>query len=138
MIRITDPAKALLAVLSIFVMGVAVGCGLDRTILAPPAGAAVAGVRHGEPRHHDEVLAELRVKLGLSAEQSASVQKVFAAHQDDVEEAWAEVHAKLGDAMQETTTEIEGVLDAAQIEQLHAWLAERHGQRSGHLPGRQH
>lgn len=137
MIRLTDPARALLAVVSTFVMGVAVGCGLDRTLLTAPAEVA-ASVRHGQPRHHDEVLAELNAKLGLSAEQSASVEKIFAARQDEIEETWAEIHAKLQGAMQRTTTEIEAVLQPAQIEGLHSWLEERHGRSSGHLPGRAH
>ena len=138
MIRLTDSARALLAVVSIFVLGIVVGCGLDRTILTSPTYAAAAGDQHGAARHHDEVLAELRAELGLSAEQSARVQEIFAAHQGQMEAAWAQVHANVQRAMQETTTEIETVLDSAQVERLHAWLAKRHGPTFRHAPGREH
>lgn len=136
MIRLTESARALLAVLSIFVMGVVVGCGLDRTLLAPTADAAAANVGRSAPRHHEQVLAELRAELGLSAEQATRVQEIFAAHQAEVEQAWAKVHANLQHAMQQATTEIEALLDSAQTERLHAWLAQRHGPTSGHMPRR--
>jgi len=138
MIRLTDSARALLAVLSIFVLGIVVGCGLDRSILTSPTYAAAAGDRHSALRHHDEVLAELRAELGWSAEQSRRVQEIFAAHQGAIEAAWAQVHANLQRAMQETTTQIETVLDSAQVERLHAWLAKRHGPTFRHAPGREH
>ncbi len=140
MIRLTESAPVLLAVLSIFVIGAVAGVALDRTMLIPAhadADAAAAGVRHGVPRHHDEVVAELRAELGLSAEQSRRVQEIFAAHQGEMEAAWAQVHANLQRAMRQTTTEIETVLDSAQIERLHAWLAKRHGPIAGHA-GREH
>lgn len=137
MIRLTNSARALLAVLSIFVMGLAVGCTLDRTILAPSANAVAAGVRSDPTRHHAEVLAELKARLGLAAEQAVAVEKIFEARQGEMEERWAEVHAKLQDTMQRTTTEIEAVLDSEQIAGFHAWLAERHGS-ADHMPGRTH
>ena len=106
----------------------------DRATLTPPhSDATSADVR----RHHDEVLAELRAQLGLSAEQSRRVQEIFTAHQGEIEGAWAQVHADLQRAMQQTTTEIETVLDSAQVERLHVWLAQRHGPISGHA-GRDH
>lgn len=138
MIRLTDSARALLAALSILLLGAVGGVVLDRTVLIPArADAAARGVSHA-PRDHDAVLAELRTELGLSAEQAARVQEIFARHHGEIEEAWAEIHANLRRATQEATSEIEAVLDSAQIERLHAWLAERHGAASGHVPGRQH
>lgn len=135
MIRLTDSVRALLAVLSIFLLGAVGGVVLDRTMLIPAHADAVAA---GVPRHHDEVLAELRAELGLSVEQSARVQEIFAARQGEIEAAWKEVHANLQRAMQQATSEIETVLDTAQIERLHGWLAERHGPIPGHPAGRAH
>lgn len=133
MIRLTDSARALLAGFSILLLGAVVGVALDRTMLMP-AHAAAARV----PRHHEEVLAELRAELGLTAEQSARVQKIFAVHQGEITQAWSKVHADLQHAIQETTKEIETVLDSAQIERLHAWLAQRHGLDVGHVVGQAH
>lgn len=135
MIRLTDSIRALLAGLSIFLLGAVAGAVLDRTVLLPGYAGAVAA---DTPRHHDEVLAELGAELGLSAEQSARVQEIFAAHHGDVEVAWAEIHANLRRATQQATSEIEAVLDSAQIERLHAWLAKRHGGTRDHAPGREH
>ncbi len=120
------------------------GDGVDRavtssvqdraTLTRAHADAASADVR----RHHDEVLAELRIELGLSAEQFAQLQEIFARHHAESEAAWAQVHANLQRTMQKATTEIETVLDSAQIKRLHAWLAERHGPTSRHAPGQAH
>ena len=138
MIRLTESAPVLLAVLSIFVIGAVGGVVVDRTLLIPArAHPDAAGVRHEVPRHHDAVLAELRAELGLSAEQSRRVQEIFARHQGEIEAAWAQVHANLRRAMEETTKEIEIVLDSAQVRRLHVWLAERHGPIAGHA-GREH
>jgi hypothetical protein len=139
MIRLTEPTRALVAALSIFVIGAVSGVVVDRAMLIPAhADAAAARARGGVPRHHEEALAELRAELGLSPEQSRRVQEIFAAHQGEIEAAWAQVHANLRRAMQQTTAEIESVLDSAQIERLHAWVAERHGPRADHAPGREH
>jgi len=138
MIHLTESARVLLAVLSIFVIGAVAGVVADRTMLIPAhADAAAAGIQPAIPRHDDDVLAELRTELGLSAEQSRRVPQIFAAHQGEMEAAWAKVHADLQCAMRETTTEIETVLDSGQVERLHAWLAKRHGPIAGHA-GRDH
>jgi hypothetical protein len=138
MIRLTDSARALLAVVSVFVMGAVAGVVLDRSILVPPnADARVAGAGHDVRRNH-QVLAELRAELGLSAEQTARVGEILAGHKDEMEAAWAEVHANVRRAMQEATAEIESVLDSAQVERLRVWLAERHRPISGHAPNREH
>ncbi len=107
----------------------------DRAIVMPAhADAAAADVA----RHHDAVLAELRAELGLSPDQSARVREIFARYHGQSEAAWAEAHANHQRAMQEAWTEIETVLDPAQIERLHAWLAGRHGPTSRHAPGQAH
>ena len=120
------------------------GDGVDRavtssvqdraTLTRAHADAASADVR----RHHDEVLAELGAKLGLSAEQAARVQEIFARHHAEREAAGAQGHAQFQRTMQKATTEIETVLDSAQIERLHAWLAEHHGPASPHAPAHGH
>ena len=133
MIHLTESARALLAALSILVVGAVAGVTLDRTVLIPAhADAAAAGVRRGVPRHHDEVLAELRAQLGLSAEQFAQLQETFARHHAESQAAWAQTHANHRRTMQTVTTEFETILDSAQIERLHAWLAKRH---AGHAHG---
>ncbi len=136
--RLTEPARALVAALSIFVIGAVAGVVVDRAMLIPAhADAAAARARGSVPRHHEDVLAELRAELGLSAEQSRRVQEIFAAHQGEIDAAWAQVHANLQRAMQQTTAEIATVLDSAQVERLHAWLAKRHSPTADHT-GRQH
>lgn len=125
--RLNESTRAILAVASTFVMGFVVGCGADRTLLTPPSYAAARSTHYDAARHHDEVLAELRTELRLSDEQYARVQKIFAARQAEIESAWEQVHANLKHAMQQTTTEIEIVLDSTQVQQFRAWIAKRHG-----------
>ncbi|HVH66747.1 MAG TPA: hypothetical protein VM716_02685 [Gemmatimonadales bacterium] len=114
------------------VIGIVIGCGADRTILSPAAYARASATQHGQFPHHDEVLAELRTELRLSPDQAARVQEIFTAHQAEIDAAWAQVHESLQRAMQQTTAEIETVLDSPQVQRLHAWIAERHGVASGH------
>ena len=133
MMPLPPSARTLIAVLAVFLLGAVAGLVLDRTLLLPAhAGAASTGP--GGPRSHDQVLAELRTTLELSPEQSLRVQEIFASHQGELETAWAAVHANLRRAMQETTREIEAELDSAQVERLHAWLAQRHGAAAHHVP----
>src|SRR5207247_4786297 len=89
MIRLTESARAFLAVLSIFVIGAVAGVVVDRTMLIPAhADAAAAGVRRGVARNDDEVLAELRDEVDLSAEQSRRVQEGLAGHHGERGGAW--------------------------------------------------
>ncbi|HKA60143.1 MAG TPA: hypothetical protein VKD28_16115 [Gemmatimonadales bacterium] len=131
MIRLNDSARALLAVGSTFVIGFVIGCGADRTLLSAPSYAATSYAGQDVARHHDEVLAELRTELGLTAEQYTRVQEIFKARQGQIDSAWQQVHADVQRAMQQTTAEIETVLDPTQVEKLHGWIAARHGASHG-------
>lgn len=136
--RLNEPTRAVLAVISTFVMGFVVGCGADRTLLNPPSYAAARSTQSDVARHHDEVLAELRTELRLSDAQYARVQQIFTARQGDMEAAWEQVHANLQHAMQQTTAEIEAVLEPQQVQQFRAWIAERHGPDHASRSHREH
>jgi len=110
------------------------GTGVERAAPSAVQDAVAAGVS----RHHDEVLAELSTKLGLSADQSARVREMLARHHAESEAARAQGHANHQRTMQELTTEIEAVLDSTQVQRLHAWLAEHHGPASPHAPAHGH
>lgn len=139
MTRMTDSARAVLAGLSIFLIGTVAGVGLDRAVLIPALGhATAAGAGHRVPRDHDEVLADLSGYLGLTAEQSTRVREIFSQHQAEIDGAWAQVHRDLERAIDDATTDIETVLDADQVQRLHAWLAEHHGSIAGHGVGQAH
>jgi len=137
MIRMTDSARALLAGLSIFLIGAVAGVGLDRGVLLR-AHASSPGAQHRVPRDHDEVLAELSGRLGLTSEQSTRVREIFSEHQAEIDTAWAQVHRHLKRAIDDATTDIETVLDVDQVRRLHAWLAEHHGRIPGHGVGQAH
>lgn len=135
---LNESTRALLAVVSTFTMGFVVGCGADRTLLNPPSYAAARSSERDVAQHHDAVLAELRTELRLSPEQYARVQQIFAARQAEMETAWQQVHANLQHTMQQTTTEIEAVLDPTQVQRFRAWIAERHGPGHASHPRRDH
>jgi len=139
MIRLNDPARALLAAVSIFLTGAVAGVSMDRLVLIPShAHALDAAARRTAPRDHDEVLTELGEELRLTPDQSQSVREIFAKHQAEIDRAWSEVHANLQQAIGSATTEIEAVLDSTQIRRLHDWIAKRHGPIPGHPAGRTH
>lgn len=136
--RLNESTRAILAVVSTFVIGFVVGCGTDRTLLNPPSYAAARSTQTDVARHHEEALAELRSELRLSDGQYARVREIFAARQDEIEGAWEQVHANLQRAMQQTTAEIETVLDPGQVQRLRAWIAKRHGPSHASHPRREH
>lgn len=139
MIRMSDPARALLAAAAIFLTGAVAGLSLDRLVLIPAhAHASGAATRGAALRNHDEVLTQLGEELGLTPEQAAGVRAIFARHQAEIDRAWAEVHADLQGAIGAATTEVEAVLDDDQVRRLHAWIAQRHGPIPGHPAGRAH
>lgn len=132
---LSDSARVSLTLLSMLLLGAVAGVGVDRAILMPAGADAVDG---SALRGHETVLAALQAELKLSDDQLARVGEVFARHQSDIEEAWEQVHETLDLAIEEATTEIEAVLDSAQIERLHAWLERHHGSIPQHAPGRTH
>jgi hypothetical protein len=139
MIRLNESSRALLAIASTFVVGIVVGCGADRALFNAPSYAAARSAQREAARHHDEVLAELRAELRLTAAQDAQVREIFAARQTEMDAAWKQVHASVAHAMRQTTAQIEAVLDPAQAERFRAWIAERHGSnRASHPRGTEH
>lgn len=137
MIRMPDPARALLAGLSILLIGTVAGVGLDRAVLLR-SHASSPGAEHRVPSDHDEVLADLSGRLGLTPEQSTRVREIFSKHQAGIDRAWAQVHRDLKGAIDAATADIERVLDVDQVRRLHAWLAEHHGRIPGHGVGQAH
>lgn len=137
MIRMTDSARALLAGLSILLIGAVAGVGLDRAVLLR-AHASSPGAQHRIPRDHDEAVAELSGRLGLTSAQSTRVREIFSKHQAGIDRAWVQVHRDLKGAIDAATADIETVLDADQVRRLHAWLAEHHGGIPGHGVGQAH
>lgn len=139
MIRKSDSTRAILAGLAILLIGTVAGVGLDRTILIPAAAhASAAAAQHRIPQDHDEVLASLSTHLELTPPQSAQVREILSKHQAAIDEAWAQVHQDLQAAFAGVTTDVEALLDAEQVQRLHAWLAERHSGIRGHGNGHRH
>jgi hypothetical protein len=132
---LSNSARVSLTLLSMLILGTVAGVGVDRAILIPARAEAVGG---SAPGGHETVLAALQAELSLSDDQLARVGEVFASHQSDIEEAWKQVHETLDVAIAEATIEVEAVLDSAQIERLHVWLARQHGSVPQHAPGRAH
>jgi len=131
----SDAVRVSLALLSTLLLGAVAGVAIDRAVLIPAGGYAVDA---STPARHEAVLVELQNELDLSDEQLARVGETFASHQSDIEEAWEQVHETLDVAIAEATIEVEAVLDSAQIQRLHAWLARHHGSVPQHAPGRAH
>lgn len=139
MIRMSDPARALLASAAILMTGVVAGVTLDRLVLIPahghasiaPSGRAMAGT-------HDEVIAELTDELSLTPRQADSLRAIFAEHQAEIDRIWAAVHADLQGTIAEVMTELEAELDDDQVRRLHAWVEARHGKIPGHPAERAH
>jgi len=127
--------QALLGGFSVLVIGAVIGIMVDRfVLLAPPAEAQPAATLPGVAADHIEALADLARSLELSDAQTEHVHSVFMKHQSAIDQTWLAMRHHLMAVVDTVTAEIEVVLDPAQRQRLHAWIAERHGTAAQRAP----
>lgn len=115
-------AKALLAAISLLLLGAVAGVVIDRHLVresTPTHGSAAA--------FHDAALASLEDRLDLDATQRRAVDSIIGLHHETLRRTWTTIHARLGATVDSVHRDLETVLDPEQRAELRAWLGEMPG-----------
>lgn len=108
-------ARAVLAALSLLVLGAVIGIALDRHLNpAGPLNPAAA--------MHEMTMASFEEHVDLTAEQRRQIDDIVAARRHSLSNAWQLIHAQLGAAADTVHQEIEAVLTPEQRTAFREWL----------------
>lgn len=116
--RIPSRARAVLAALSLLVLGAVIGIAIDRH-LHPDSGHASAAAAF-----HEMALSSLDERVDLTAAQRRQIDSIVAARHNTLQHAWQMVHAQLGAAADSVHQDIEAILTPEQRTAFRAWLRD--------------
>lgn len=119
-------ARAVLAALSLLVLGAVIGVALDRHLhgsSAAPGNAAAA--------LHEITMSAIEEELDLTIDQRRQIDSIIAARHYALRHAWQAVHSQLGAAVDTVHREIAGVLTPEQRVKFREWLREGNGAHQG-------
>ena len=114
--------RAILAAISLLVIGGAVGVTLDRVWLMRTGEAAP-----GPADAQTEMVEALQAELALTPAQANEVGAILERYQGQVTHTWETVRPNLRAAMDSVGSEIEAVLAPEQRERFRTWIREQHG-----------
>lgn len=116
-------ARAVLAAMSLLVLGAVIGIALDRHLNA--------GGGHANPAAamHEMLMSSLDEDLDLTAEQRRRIDDIVAARRHSLRDAWQMLHAQLGAAADSVHQEINAILTPEQRAAFREWLR---GVEAGH------
>jgi Spy/CpxP family protein refolding chaperone len=109
-------ARALLAALSLLVLGAVIGIAADRHLHARG--------NHANPAAaiHEMTMSSLDEHVDLTTEQRRQIDDIVAARRHSLRNAWQLVHAQLGAAADTVHQEIEAILTPEQRTAFREWL----------------
>ena len=112
-------ARAVLAMLSLLVVGAVLGIALDRHLLrAPTAHTSPAAALH------EMTMSALEERLDLTADQRRQIDSIVGARHLTLRHAYQMLHMQLGAAIDTVHRDVEAVLTPEQRAEFRAWLAE--------------
>ncbi len=114
--------RAILAAVSLVVLGGVLGVTLDRVWFLP---ALMDG--DGPVDAQTEMVASLETELGLTPTQADEIAAILLQYQGHVTQTWEEMRPGLRAAMDSAGAEIEAVLAPDQRERFRTWIREQHG-----------
>jgi Spy/CpxP family protein refolding chaperone len=111
-----------LAVVSLLVIGAAVGVTADRLLHRRPAvhGGITRAQMHADP------MSVIDRELNLRPDQHAQVEAIIEARQGSIDHIWIEMHNTLRATVDSVVAEILPLLDADQAARFHALVEELH------------
>ena len=108
--------RALLAALSLLVLGAVIGIAADRHLHAPRGHANPAAAIH------EMTMSSLDEHIDLTDEQRRQIDDIVAARRHSLRNAWQLVHTQLGAAADTVHQEIEAILTPEQRTAFREWL----------------
>ena len=128
--NLTSRTRALFAVLSLLVLGAAIGIALDRTFRTHE-GLAVRQLR----AVREDPLGQIEKTVDLRPEQRERIAAVLARRQPELDSIWTQTHQRLQATVASVIDEIAAELDPEQAEDFRAAATRMHGPRPElHLP----
>ena len=121
--RSPSRARAILAALSLLVLGAVIGIALDRHLNAASGQTSPAAAMH------EMLMSSLDEDLDLTSEQRRRIDEIVAARRHSLRDAWQLVHTQLGAAADTVHLEINAILTPEQRTAFRAWLR---GVEAGH------
>jgi hypothetical protein len=121
----TMNTRALVAALSLMLLGVVLGVAGDRLWLAHQRPMVVLDSSHAERFH------TLLGTLGLSDEQRAAIDGILGHFQQNVDHTWQALQPDLAATMDSAQQRIEAVLTPAQVTTFREWLETEHQMQHG-------
>ena len=113
--------RAILVAVLMFMVGLALGVGVDRHVLSRHA------MRHSHgAMSHDAVIAQLDTLLDLTAVQHESLTVVAKRHQASVDSAWDVMNGRLRMTIDSARHEMESFLTPEQVRKFDAWFTTSH------------
>jgi Spy/CpxP family protein refolding chaperone len=109
-------ARAVLAALSLLVLGAVIGIMLDRHLHPASSHASPAAALH------DMTMASLDEYVDLTTDQRRQIDSIIAARHSSLRNAWQMVHTQLGAAADSVHQDIEAILTPEQRTAFRAWL----------------
>lgn len=113
--------RAGLAAFGLIFFGVAIGMGVDHVWVAHQ----MQGPASHEVSHHDALQAMLG-SLGLTDEQSHTVDAIYERANTTIQEQLATMHPVLQSTMDGARREMEALLDSNQLVAFRAWIHQEH------------
>lgn len=119
----TSRGLAALAAVALLVLGAALGITFDRFhVRSTPAQTSLF-------RLHDDPFSVMDSALVLRADQRDRVRAIIEARQQEIDGVWENTHRGLLAILDGTVTDLEAVLDSAQMSKLHDLADVLHGGR---------
>lgn len=110
-------ARAVLAALSLLVLGAVLGIAIDRRLTSNEPHSPAAAL-------HDMAMASLADRLDLDPDQRRQIDSIVAARHETLRQTWQTLHMHLGAAVDTVHRDIEAVLTPEQRTEFRDWLRE--------------
>lgn len=110
-------ARAVLAALSLIVLGAVLGIALDRHLHSSEGHGPAAAL-------HGIMMSSFEERVDLTAEQRRQIDSIVGARHNSLRNAWQMLHTQLGAAVDTVHAEVEAILTPEQRIQFREWLHE--------------
>lgn len=110
-------ARALVGAVSLLILGAVLGIAVDRHLATGESQSLVASFHHA-------AMSSLEDRLELDPKQRKAIDSIVAAHHEEMEQNWHQLHAQLGAAVDVIHQDIESVLTEEQRVVFREWLRE--------------
>lgn len=115
-------SKAVVAALSLLVLGGVLGVAVDRHVLSSDRHSAPSGRHDHAAAFHEMAMSSLAERLDLEPAQRSRIDSILASRHHTLRRTWQALHLELGAAVDTVHRDIEAVLTTEQRAAFREWL----------------